>query len=479
MREVDGSLGYVTRTDAGAGSVPTQARSEAESYEVCGRQEQKQRKPKRPMKLGLAPPDEIQTVDELEAYLKDFEAHVRNLDTPILGGPRRHHYIPQFYLKRFANKQRRMIRMPLPVHSPPSRNVTHIKNLAVMKDFYTVLTAKGDSAVIEKLLSVWDHDASECFQRLTDKTAWPVSANLKLRMGFWFGLLFVRSPYFRRRVEALTELTAEVVNSTQNDSTDAIDPESIWGHQNDLINLIFSAAGHLVEAFAVRHWQVVHLNSKDGLLLTDTGFFLVPGPSFRASGTGVATAAEILVPLDRHYLLSMHSFEGTGEGLVELDPEASSYLARHYNEHADLLGLPRSLGERAKTATRVTSSPQPSGPTVSGDLTSLWIGTTCCLWVSFEGTKSVKDLVELDPEASSYLARHYNNMLISSAYQEVFCHQSDFVHVLPLAERYVRGPLMGVQGKISEDLRVDGVNTPPERRRPRRYRDYRHSKRSG
>ena len=401
-READGSLGYVTRTDAGARSVPTQARSEAESYEVCGRQEQKQRKPKRPMKLGLAPPDEIQTVDELEAYLKDFEAHVRNLDTPILGGPRRHHYIPQFYLKRFANKQRRMIRMPLPVHSPPSRNATHIKNLAVMKDFYTVLTAKGESAVIEKLLSVWDHDASECFQRLTDKTAWPVSANLKLRMGFWFGLLFVRSPYFRRHVEALTELTAEVVNSTQNDSTDAIDPESIWGHQNDLINLMFSTAGHLVEDLAVRHWQVVHLNSKDGLLLTDTGSFLVPGPSFRASGTGVATAAEILVPLDRHYLLSMHSFEGTGEGLVELDPEASSYLARHYN-----------------------------------------------------------------------------NMLISSAYQEVFCHQSDFVHVLPLAERYVRGPLMGVQGKISEDLRVDGVNTPPERRRPRRYRDYRHSKRSG
>ena len=116
------------------------------------------------MKFGLAPPEDIQTLDELEAYLKDFEVHMRKLDTPIQGGPRRHHHIPQFYLKRFANKHKRMIRMSLPAHPPPSRNPTHITNLAVMKDFYTVRTAKGDSAIIEKLLGIWDHDASECFQ---------------------------------------------------------------------------------------------------------------------------------------------------------------------------------------------------------------------------------------------------------------------------------------------------------------------------
>ena len=323
------------------------------------------------MKFGLAPPEDIQTLDELEAYLKDFEVHMRKLDTPIQGGPRRHHHIPQFYLKRFANKHKRMIRMSLPAHPPPSRNPTHITNLAVMKDFYTVRTAKGDSAIIEKLLGIWDHDASECFQLLTDKAAWPVSTNLKLRMCFWFGLLFVRSPYFRRNIEAATEFTVEFANSTRNDGTDPADPSSIWGHQTDLIDLMFSVACRLVEDLAVRHWQVVHLNSDDGLLLTDTGSFQVPGPSFRATGTGVSTAAEILIPLDRHYLLCMHSFEDTDEGLVELDPEASPYFARHYN-----------------------------------------------------------------------------NMLISAAYQEVFCHQSDYNHVLPLAAKHVRGPLIGVQGPI-------------------------------
>ena len=96
---------------------------------------------------------------------------MRKLDKPIQGGPRRHHYIPQFYLKRFANEHKRLIRMPLPAHPAPSRNATHIKNLAVTKDFYTVLTAKRESAVIENLLSLWDYDASECSRSLTDRAS--------------------------------------------------------------------------------------------------------------------------------------------------------------------------------------------------------------------------------------------------------------------------------------------------------------------
>ena len=154
-----------------------------------------------------------------------------------------------------------------------------------------------------------------------------------------------------------------------------MESKDIWAHQTDVINLLLSAACSLIEVLLTRRWQVMHLNSKEGLLLTDTSFFLVPGPSFRATGTGMANAAEVLIPLDRHHLLCMHSFE-------ELD-------------------------ER---------------------------------------------LVELDPEASPYLARHYNNLLISSAYREVFCHQSDYDHVLPLADD-VRGPLMGVRGSFSENLR--------------------------
>ena len=346
------------------------------------------------MKFGLAPPEDIQTVDELEAYLKDFEAHVRRLDTPIRGGPRRHHYIPQFYMKRFAHNGKRLIRMPLPTHPTPSRKPTNVTKLAVMRDFYTVLTEKGESAVIENLLGVWDHDASECFKKLTDKNAWPISPNLKMRMCFWFALLFVRSPCFRRSFEAMSEFTLEFAKSTGREGNDPSDLWSLWNHQNESINLMLRVACELIEHLAARQWQVLSLNSKEGLALTDSGCFQVPGPSHGVHGVGFSSAAEVLVPLDRHHLLCMHAFESAGEGLVELDSEASPYLATHYN-----------------------------------------------------------------------------NMLISSAYQEVFCHQNDYDHVLSIAEKHVRGPLMGVQGPIG-NLRVDGVNFPPERQRPRRYRAY-------
>ena len=46
------------------------------------------------------------------------------------------------------------------------------------------------------------------------------------------------------------------------------------------------------------------------------------------------------------------------------------------------------------------------------------------------------------------ISRHYNNMLISSADQEVFCHPSDYGHALPLAEHYVGVPLMHVRGSL-------------------------------
>ena len=110
-----------------------------------------------------------QTVDEIEAYWEATVAYCRKLDTPKLSGPRRHHYIPQFYLKLFALKRKRLIRIPIPAPQSPSRKATNTTKLAVMKDFYTTHTAKGESALIENVLAVWDGDASECIKQLADR----------------------------------------------------------------------------------------------------------------------------------------------------------------------------------------------------------------------------------------------------------------------------------------------------------------------
>ena len=348
------------------------------------------------MRFGLGPPEDLRTVEQLEEYMENFVAHADKLDTPIRGGPRRHHYIPQFYLKRFAHSGKRLVRMPLPVGQNPSRKPTNVTKLAVMRDFYTVLTERGESALVENLLATWDYDASVCFEKLLDRDAWPVSENVKMRMCFWFALLAVRSPYFRREVEAMTETVAGFVNETGGRDADKIDFDGIWGHQTDLISMMLKLAGELTSDYLRRRWQVLYLNCRDGLLLSDTGSSLIPGPSSFATGTGTTNAAEIVIPLSRHHLLCLHSFDDVDERLVEVPAEASAYLVRHYN-----------------------------------------------------------------------------SILIMAAHQELFCHQNDWDHVLPLAKQCVDGPLLHVEGSVGRNLDVDGVNAVPSRRTPRRYHQFR------
>ena len=170
----------------------------------------------------------------------------------------------------------------------------------------------------------------------------------------------------------------------------------IWGHQNHLISMMLKLAGELGSDYLRRRWQVLYLNCRDGLLLSDTGSSLIPGPSSFATGTGSRNAAEIVIPLSRHHLLCLHSFNGVDERLVEVPAEASAYLVRHYN-----------------------------------------------------------------------------SILIMAAHQELFCHQNDWGHVLPLAKQWFVGPLFHVEGPVGRNLDVDGVNAAPSRRTPHRYRQFR------
>ena len=342
--------------------------------------------------LSWPPPEDIQTVDELKAYLEAAEACFRKLDTPKLGGPRRHHYIPQFYLKLFAQNRKRLIRIPIPVPLAASRKATNITNLAVMKDFYTAHTAKGESALIENMLAVWDGDASECIKKLTDRDAWPLAPGLKLRMGFWIALLTARSPQWRRGGEAMLDFGGALLGDAVGDEASVAEPARRRFHRNVQLQWMLQTPGELIQYFADRHWQVLHFNSEDGLLLSDTGYAMTSSPDSYL-GTGVANASEILFPLGRHHLLCMHLFDGVDEQVVECD-----------------------------------------------------YGT------------------------STYMVRHYNNVFATSTYQEIFCHPNDYNHVLPLAKQCPNLPLMNIYGGNSENLIVDGINAPPQRRGPRRYR---------
>ena len=88
---------------------------------------------------------------------------------------------------------------------------------------------------------------------------------------------------------------SEVANSNGGDGQEGIDPNTIFGHQNNLIEMMLKIGCELTGDFAGRRWRVLHLKSKIGLLLPDTASFMVPDPSFRIFGTGTGSAAEVLL----------------------------------------------------------------------------------------------------------------------------------------------------------------------------------------
>lgn len=59
--------------------------------------------------------------------------------------PRRHHFLPQFFLKRFVNEKHQLVVVRL--DDPDAYDMTNVENVAVMKDLYTTIDAEiGETA---------------------------------------------------------------------------------------------------------------------------------------------------------------------------------------------------------------------------------------------------------------------------------------------------------------------------------------------
>jgi hypothetical protein len=78
--------------------------------------------------------------------------------------PKRHHYVPQWYLRRFANR-REQIRV---YHRGNGAYfTTSVENAAVQTGFYTIKEASGrESQVVEKVLGDIDGKADKVASRM-------------------------------------------------------------------------------------------------------------------------------------------------------------------------------------------------------------------------------------------------------------------------------------------------------------------------
>lgn len=236
-----------------------------------------------------------------------------------MGRARRHHTVPAFYLRRFADANGQIERV---AKSSGERTIMSVRNATVEVDFYTVETDEGPSDMIEWRLSEIESMAAVALQHL-DQGEPPTPDDLTGLCNF-IAIQITRGPDFREKIDDFnTQImrkvmmleaglgpgrVAEIVERalgrppTEEEVTEAMGWMSrgdykVSLHPNRAINAMLEGASELVEPFSRMRWKVAGF--EDPVLITSDRpvslWVKDPLPPFY--GVGVLTADEISLPI--------------------------------------------------------------------------------------------------------------------------------------------------------------------------------------
>jgi hypothetical protein len=334
------------------------------------------------------------------------------------GDPRRHHFVPQCHLRRFADGDQ-IARTGL--DNPRRHDIANVKNVAVVNDLYTLHDKDvGDTVAIERFLAQLDGDVVGPMHRLAYGVLFPPQQRDRLTLALWLSFLYVRGPSFRRQMEAMADIAFKMQMSLIRDEDTAraylrrdgkpeptdeqvrtlldtisdLDEWEIAPHQNHMIKMMLNIGKEATGFFLGRFFAITKF-PEPGLVLTDNPLVLfqrrknaVPG-----LGVGLATADEIWLPLDRQTLLTLHTDKAVGE--IVMRP--------------------------------------PYGP--------------------------------LGPDLDKI-----NEFIVSQAHREVYCHPDDVDRLERVTFPDPDRPVMTLNGAGWMRGSTDGVNKPPRRQGHHRYR---------
>ena len=331
------------------------------------------------------------------------------------GDPRRHHFIPQFYQRRFATEDEQLLVIPIDGSRP---RLTHVTNIAVMSDLYTSVDVDvGETVAVERLLAVVDGLAAGIFPKLSWGFPFPPTELDRGNLAMWLAFLHVRDPHTRRTMEAMAEqmlkidlslaanpevawerLRSNLVREPTDEEVEAavdaanhLDDFEIAEHQSNLIKMMLDTGLAMVPHLANRSVIIMRF-PEGGLLLCDRPLVLFQREENRQPdrGFGIIDADEILLPVDRRTVLILHNEPEMGEQILDAPP--------------------------------------------------------------------------------GYAIENLNQIVVSNAVSEVYCHPADEHRLKGLEFPEPDRPLLRATTGSWFTATIDGINAPPTRRRHRRWR---------
>jgi hypothetical protein len=247
---------------------------------------------------------------------------------------RRHHTVPRFYLRGFAEQERiATVRLPGDKRFPQS-----INDASVAKNFYAVAGHEDGDDVIEKSLSDVEGTTAEVFETIASGT-WPLSFEDRMALGYFVALQATRVPVQRRTMDHVArqmlrleigaggkpglrrrleqqgrEVTDELIERLWQEATRPEGPP-IERPKVEHIKQMIEAAGELHKYIVGRPWTLVQFDRRS-LITSDAPVGLVRDPQDESGmGVGYMTAWGITFPVTRKLGLLMSS----PEPLIELE----------------------------------------------------------------------------------------------------------------------------------------------------------------
>ncbi len=264
--------------------------------------------------------------------------------------PKRHHFVPKFYLRNFSDHKKRVRMYARGTEKKPI--VTSVNNAAVESGFYTTTEESGEtSQAVEELLSRIEGLAKAAIARML-KGQFPPDLEDRSNLSLFMALQLLRTPEHRRGYEARFDYTLKVMFEDWNgenvrerlkgrgiEPTDEAVAEimevvenlhnyRVVPHQNEHMRTMLNVAGKVAPVILERSWLLGH--SQRATFVTSDHPVVwrsEPSKTSKFMGIGVGNADEVYFPLDRHHALAMALPDSLLEGrTVQLNADAVLFV---------------------------------------------------------------------------------------------------------------------------------------------------------
>ncbi|NJN00275.1 MAG: DUF4238 domain-containing protein [Aquincola sp.] len=307
-----------------------------------------------------------------------------------MSSPKRHHYLPQFYLNAFCrdgglwvfDRERSEYRQQTP------------NNTALKQHYYSVEFSNGEKDTrIEEMLSLVESRAKSVLEKLTSGAE--ITNEERDEFALFTAFMMNRGPVFEKSVNAMQESlirqigdlmfadeerTNQVMKDRERDTGEKPEVSAkelvdfykrgafkIKAHRNESLKMMLPLSLELANCFRQMNWGVFFAPPKTAFVTTDAPFVLLPPEDWKPSlfGYGVITrGAKKLLPLSAYACFVMFDH---GKDLFHRSIDAAAVrqinliIARHCDrfliarDEAHLRSVVRASGMESLKPTRLFS----------------------------------------------------------------------------------------------------------------------------